>query len=123
MATLPNQDARTFSWRSNLSLLSFNYVGIGCSNHCKFQIVTVVIFASAFTPLHNKPRLASIEKNKSKTELNDTDDEWPNGAVSMKEKCIEEVKNGKKYIRRVQTFKMSDGTTQKRELTEAVKLN
>ena len=117
--------------KSRVGSRSFYYVGIGCASHTKFQVVSVVIFATEFTVHPEKNPQGNFKLNiggiadSSASHMDDEDEnteQWPAGAISMKEKNTEEIKNGMKIIKRVKIFKMQDGTTQKKETTEMVKL-
>lgn len=107
-----------------------NKVGIGRSEHPKYERVTVVIFAGDFAPFpKHKPKeellsqsaqqLDSLTINHRPTSST-TSENWPPGAISMKQDKSETVKNGKKVIKTTQIFLMDDGTTEKRERTQII---
>ena len=117
-ATSAAAGAGTCSCQSSIVLTRFKLVGVCCSKHAKFSTVAVVIFATHFDVKPPSPRKQLPQEDSS-----DEADDWPTSAVSMKEKKTEAIKDGKKVVHTVRTYKLADGNTVKRETTECTKLN
>lgn len=78
--------------------------------------------AGNFRPHPLKKLTKTPESISARREDISEDADWPPNAVSMHEETTEEIKHNKKIIKKIQTFKMADGTTMKKELKEVMKI-
>lgn len=139
------------------------HVGIGCSYHTDYEIVTVVNFAAALQENANpkerratdspantniiNPKKVSQGPSRSSGDRADTkyamskqseikdviavvdeddgesDSEWPEGAVGMKEEKFENVKGNKKIVRVKRKYKMENGTVLIKEFSTVERLS
>ena len=68
----------------------------------------------------NQPTFSKDSTDQDEKELED--EEWPEGAVSLKENKFEDIKGGKRIVKVVRKFKMEDGSVLTKEFQTVEKL-
>lgn len=104
--------------RANLFSETFNYIGIGCSGHTKYNHCSVIVFAKALRDLGQKPNIAinfmqeyiqrTFYKRAIVNRFQENDPDAPDDTVSVKITKSHKVINGieKKITKKI--YKLKD---------------